>query len=50
MKFIKDEYVKAGEYDRVVDSLKWVYEYEMNCHPSKYTLHMQVGDGHADHA
>ena len=38
----KDGYVKAGEYENMLDSLKWVYEYFINCHPEKYVLHMQV--------
>lgn len=42
-------YERAGEYNRALDSLRWAYSYIIECHPSKYTLHMQVGDGHADH-
>ena len=43
-------YWNAGEYDRMLDSLKWVYSYLMAAHPSKYEIHMQVGDGFVDHA
>ena len=36
--------------DGVENELARVYEYLMNCHPNKYTYHVQVGDGYADHA
>ena len=45
----KEGYVNGGEYDNMLDSLKWAYIYLMNAHPSKYVIYMQVGDGFADH-
>ena len=45
----REGYDKAGEYNRAVDSLRWAYHYLMEAHPDKYTIHMQVGDGYADH-
>ena len=45
----KEGYIRAGEYNRALDSIRWAFDYLMACHPEKYTVHMQVGDGHADH-
>ena len=46
----EDGYRAAGEYDAALDSLKWSYDYLMAAHPEPNKIHMQVGDGHADHA
>nr|XP_026691225.1 uncharacterized protein LOC100175432 [Ciona intestinalis] len=45
----KDAYVDANEYRRVLDSLKWVADYFVKAHTSRYELYGQVGSGRADH-
>ena len=40
----RDAYVDAGEYENVLDSLKWVTDYFIKAHPSKYVLYGQVGN------
>ncbi|CAK8692882.1 unnamed protein product [Clavelina lepadiformis] len=46
----KDAYVDSGEYGNVLNSLKWVTDYFIKAHPSKYEFYGQVGDGNADHS
>ena len=38
----RDAYMDAGEYENVLDSLKWVTDYFIKAHPSKYVLYGQV--------
>ena len=38
----KEAYVDIGEYQNVLDSLKWVTDYFIKAHPSKYVLYGQV--------
>ena len=46
----QDGYKAAGNYEAVLDSLRWSYDYLMAAHPEPNKIYMQVGDGHADHA
>ena len=46
----QDGYKAAGNYEAVLDSLKWSYDYLMAAHPEPNKIYMQVGDGHADHS
>ncbi|GAB5037246.1 beta-endoglucanase [Nannochloropsis oceanica] len=39
----------AGELENVLDSLKWVTDYLIKCHPDKDTYYVQVGNGNGDH-
>lgn len=38
----EDAYRDAGEYENLLDSIKWPLEYLINCHISKYELVGQV--------
>ena len=38
----KDAYVDSGEYSNVLNSLKWVTDYFIKAHPSKYEFYGQV--------
>ena len=38
----RDAYVEAGEFRNVLNSLKWVTDYFIKAHTSKYELYGQV--------
>ena len=44
-----DGYVKAGELDNVLDSIKWPLEYLLKCHVAPNKFYAQVGNGQLDH-
>ncbi|XP_077969953.1 uncharacterized protein LOC144424482 [Styela clava] len=46
----KDAYKDANEYKNMLSSLKWVSDFLVKAHSSKYELYGQVGDGGADHS
>ena len=46
----KEGYEKAGQYDYVLDMVKWGADYFVKCHAEKDTLYIQVGDGSLDHS
>ena len=46
----KDGYVKANQYNILLDTVKWATDYFIKCHPEKDTLYVQVGDGSQDHS
>eukprot|EP00058_Branchiostoma_floridae_P018384 XP_002603873.1 hypothetical protein BRAFLDRAFT_119431 [Branchiostoma floridae] len=46
----KRAYEAAGEMANALDSIKWVTDYLIKCHPSKFEFVAQVGDTGADHA
>ena len=46
----EDGYKSAGEWDNAVDQIKWVTDYLIRCHPTKYEFYGQIGDGNEDHS
>ena len=45
----KDGYKKAGQWENLLDMVKWGSDYFVKCHSGKNELYVQVGDGMADH-
>jgi len=43
-------YKKAGQWDYILDAVRWGADYFMKCHTGKNELYVQVGDGTTDHA
>lgn len=43
-------YTETGQWDYLLDNIKWVTDYFINCHPEPNTYYYQVGDGTADHS
>lgn len=46
----KDAYTKSGQYEYMLDTLKWVNDYLIKCHPEPDVYYYQIGDGNKDHA
>lgn len=46
----KDAYEESGQLEYILDTIRWVNDYLMKCHPSDNVYYYQVGDGNADHA
>lgn len=46
----KNAYTESGQYEYMLDTLKWVNDYIMKCHPEPDVYYYQVGDGNKDHA
>jgi endoglucanase len=46
----EDAYKKSGQYNYVLDNLRWVNDYFIKAHPSPTVLWGQVGKGSLDHA
>ena len=46
----EDAYKASGEYQNMLDAIKWGTDYFIKCHTAKFELYGQVGDGHAEHA
>lgn len=46
----KEAYIESGQYDYILDEIKWANDYFIKCHPSANVYYYQVGDGGADHA
>ncbi len=46
----KDAYTESGQYEYMLDTLKWVNDYLIKCHPEPDVYYYQVGDGNKDHA
>ena len=44
-----DGYKKAGQWDQLLDMVKWGADYFVKCHSGKNELYVQVGDGQIDH-
>ena len=42
-------YKKAGQWDQLLDMVKWGTDYLIKCHSGKNELYVQVGDGMVDH-
>jgi hypothetical protein len=45
----KDAYVAAGQFDYLLDAVKWATDYYIKCHVSDTEFYAQVGDGDIDH-
>ncbi|CAM4762085.1 unnamed protein product [Rotaria magnacalcarata] len=46
----KDAYEKAGEFNAMLQAIRWSTDYFIKAHVSEREFYGQVGDGHADHA
>lgn len=46
----KAGYIKSGQWPILQRNLKFVTDYFIKCHPSKYVFYGQVGNGAADHS
>ena len=44
-----DGYKKAGQWDQLLEMVKWGTDYFVKCHSAKNELYVQVGDGMIDH-
>ncbi|KAG4094255.1 cellulase Cel9A precursor [Neocallimastix lanati (nom. inval.)] len=44
-----DGYKKAGQWDYLLDAVKWGADYFLKCHTGKNELYVQVGKGATDH-
>ena len=45
----KNGYQRAGQYEYMLDMIKWGTDFFLKCHPEKYVFYIQVGDGNVDH-
>ena len=45
-----EAYKKAGQFEYLLDTVKWGTDYFIKCHPSKDVLYIGVGNGQIDHA
>lgn len=45
-----DAYKKSGQDKYILDTIKWINDYLIKCHPSDDVYYYQVGDGNADHS
>ncbi len=46
----RDAYEKSGQLEYILDTIRWVNDYLIKCHPEKDVYYYQVGDGNKDHA
>lgn len=46
----KAAYVKSGEYQNILNQIKWVNDYLIKCNPDSNTYYFQIGKGGDDHA
>lgn len=45
----KKAFVDSGQYKYILDTIKWVNDYLIKCHPEDHVYYYQVGDGNLDH-
>ena len=45
----KNGYKSAGQYEILLETVKWSTDYFIKCHPEKDVLYVGVGDGMIDH-
>lgn len=45
-----DSYEESGQLDYLMDTIRWVNDYLIKCHPEENVFYYQVGDGSADHS
>ena len=43
-------YKKSGQFEYLLDEVKWGADYFIKCHSGKNELYVQVGDGQVDHS
>lgn len=46
----EDALADSGQLDYILDSIKWVSDYLIKCHPSANVFYYQVGNGNTDHS
>ncbi|WP_373291209.1 glycoside hydrolase family 9 protein [Paenibacillus marchantiophytorum] len=46
----EDGYKQAGQYEEILDNLKWATDYFIKAHTAPNELYVQIGQGGADHA
>jgi len=46
----EDGYKQAGQYDAILDNLKWATDYFVKAHTAPNELYVQIGQGSVDHA
>lgn len=46
----RDAYEESGQLEYALETIKWVNDYLIKCHPEDDVYYYQVGDGHKDHA
>ncbi|RKP53164.1 glycoside hydrolase [Cohnella endophytica] len=45
----KDGYVQSGQYDKILENIKWATDYFIKAHTAPNELYVQVGNGDTDH-
>ncbi len=46
----QDALEKSGQYEYIMDTIRWVNDYLIKCHPEDRVYYYQVGDGNKDHS
>lgn len=46
----RDSYKKSGQLEYITETIRWVNDYLIKCHPQDDVYYYQVGDGNADHS
>ena len=46
----RDSYEESGQLVYIQDSIRWINDYLIKCHPEANVFYYQVGDGSADHS
>ena len=46
----EDAFKQSGQYNHILNNIKWATDYFIKCHPEPNVYYYQVGDGHLDHA
>ncbi len=46
----RDSYEECGQLDYIMDTIRWVNDYLIKCHPEEDVFYYQVGNGSADHS
>ena len=45
-----DSYEESGQLPYIMDSIRWINDYLIKCHPEENVFYYQVGDGNIDHS
>mgnify|MGYP000863217752 CR=1 FL=1 len=46
----EDAFRQSGQYNHILNNIRWATDYFIKCHPEPNVYYYQVGDGHLDHA
>ncbi len=46
----EEAYQESGQYEYICDTIRWVNDYLIKCHPEDEVYYYQVGDGNVDHS